>query len=94
MNVYWTLIDLPDWFRTRDMGWSTLTVVLMNRLVKIPGGLSGLFRRVLRIFSSLVAAGISKTLACDACLQEERSSCELDLHAYSRMRKPSKKSGA
>ena len=46
MCLYWSVLDLPDWFRVKDAGWFTLLVVATKRLARIPGKTSGLFRRV------------------------------------------------
>ena len=44
---YWTMLDLPAWFRTSQFGWFDLAFTLMRDCENIRGGLSGLTDQVL-----------------------------------------------
>ena len=50
--VYWTLMDLPDWFRTRGYGWFHFGVLTTKNMVALKGGLSALAAHVLKLFYS------------------------------------------
>jgi hypothetical protein len=47
---YWTLQELPDWFRCRDAGWWYIGVMRTSDQDRIKGGLSGVLRQVMRLF--------------------------------------------
>ena len=48
--VYWTILELPDWFKSRDCGWWFCLACPCKLLGQVPGGLSLLFARVLDTF--------------------------------------------
>ncbi len=48
--VYWTLSNLPHWYRSRRNGWFVFTIMLSKRVAELRGGVSALMRQTLRFF--------------------------------------------
>ena len=47
---YWTIIELPTWFRVRKFGWFTLLVIRTSLVRKVQGGMSAIWRQVFKVF--------------------------------------------
>ena len=50
MAVYWGVMEMPDFFRSRGLLWQTLMYVPMSLLHSIRGGLSALYVKILECF--------------------------------------------
>ena len=48
--VYWCIPQLPDWFRTRKLGWFYYGFLRTGLQHTVQGGMSGLLRIVLKHF--------------------------------------------
>lgn len=59
--VYWTLVDFPAWFRTRDAGWMTALCARTSVVTECPGQVSGLLRALLHQFYSQDGHNLART---------------------------------
>ena len=50
--LYWTLAEFPHWFRSRRCGWFVFATVLSKDVIAMPGGVSGLLRKMMHVFWS------------------------------------------
>ena len=50
LAIYWTFLDLPEWFRSSMNGWFTFTFVTATKIEEIRGSDSQLSRLVLKAF--------------------------------------------
>ena len=48
--IYWTLMDIPSWFRVRKFGWFTFSVTRSKLVNKLQGRISFVWRKVLGVF--------------------------------------------
>jgi len=48
--IYWTILQLPDWFRSRQHGWFSFLQIRSKYVAKLPGGMAFLWKKVLAIF--------------------------------------------
>ena len=47
---YWTILELPTWFRVRKFGWFTFCVIRTTLVQKIPGGIAAVWHAMLKVF--------------------------------------------
>ena len=47
---YWTIVELPSWYRSRQSGWWYFSVMKTSDQDLVNGGLSGIMRIVIRCF--------------------------------------------
>ena len=45
--IYWTIMQLPAWFRVSEVGWIPLCYILATELATVPGGISGVCEAIL-----------------------------------------------
>ena len=48
--IYFTFLDLPSWFRARDIGWFPVGYWRNDDAKRVKGKISGVLKRVLRVF--------------------------------------------
>ena len=51
--VYWNLMELPGWWRSRRNGWFVLTTILSAEVQKLDGGISALFKQLMNVIWSV-----------------------------------------
>lgn len=55
-SIYWAFVDWPAWLLQRTAAWPVFGTIRSKLVEKLPGGVNGLMRRIVNVFSPPVGA--------------------------------------
>lgn len=69
LSIYWTFRELPEFLRHRVLGWFPFGFIRTKKVNEIPGGMSNLAARILRVFWN--RTGFNFSVGCRCVIEEK-----------------------